>query len=369
MLVDNRKTKDTAMDIYLNTIENNVKGKDIRMAIHDGLELAYNDSYKWYDQSIDTANTAYAKSIEALTDCAEAKEDMDIASADAAEAISIATTANSRVEALIAAAATHPEDNWYLEVVDSRLTYDGFTYTTMGTAIRQQARELSNRINAITASQTPMVVDQDAHVESYKIWENASPTSAFAEQSITLAYSSFSDFNLADAAEFIFKYRINADDSGSTFYARLSPQIDNTAILQQISGVLPGTYGYTLIRRNIGITRGQNNDSVIFNVANADQRYEQNLFSLDGTSLAITPQSELIAQTETSSANLHLIPVEIYAVIHAVNATLILPKDTEILDARIGADGITYNSLGDAIRNQVAHYIGDAVIEAINSSY
>ena len=265
-------TPDPTMNQYLNTIATAVYGKDMRGAIHDGMERSYNDSWRWYGDSLTKANNAVNTANTAAAECAEAKSDMDIASAKATQAIDLASTANSRVDYLISQAAVHPEDTWYMEVEDSRVTYTGLTYTTMGTAIRQQASELSERI--------------DAHVESHKIWENANPTSAFGEQSITLAYSAFTDFNLADAAEFIFKYRINADDSGSTFYARLSPWLDNTAILQQISGVLPGTYGYTLLRRNIGVTRGQNNDSVIFNVANADQRYEQNLFSLDGASLA-----------------------------------------------------------------------------------
>ncbi|MBO7449048.1 MAG: hypothetical protein J6U54_01655 [Clostridiales bacterium] len=368
MLVDNRKTKDTAMDIYLNTIATHVKGKDIRNAIHDGMQLSYNDSYEWYDQAIGTAETAHSKATEALEDCAEAKAQMDTASANAQAAITAANTANTRVAELIESAEEHPEDIWYMEVKDARLTYDALTYTNMGDAIRGQASELSGRINAIATPQQSVTVTQDANVEAYKIWENASPSSAFATQDITVNYDSFTNFNLADAAEFIFKYRINANDAGSTVYTRLSPQIDGSGILQELQSVTPDTYGYTLIRRNVTVTRGQNNDSVIFTVDNADQRYMVDIFTLDGTSLSITDEG-MVGQTPTSEANLHVVPVEIYAVVHSVSATLTMPKDPEILDARVGVDGITYNSLGDAIRNQVAHYIGDAVIEAINSSY
>lgn len=361
-------TPDPTMNQYLNTIATAVYGKDMRGAIHDGMERSYNDSWRWFGDSLTKANNAVNTANTAAAECAEAKSDMDIASAKATQAIDLASTANSRVDYLISQAAVHPEDTWYMEVEDSRVTYTGLTYTTMGTAIRQQSSELSSRINAITTSQQTMTVTQDAHVESYKIWENSSPTTAFAAQDITVAYSSFSDFNLADAAEFIIRYRINSDDAGSTFYERLSPQIDGFGILQELTSITPDTYGYTYLKRNVTVTKGSNNDSIIFGIANAKQYYTQDMFVLDGSSLAISDQ-DIITETQTSEANLHMVPVEIFAVIHSVNATLSLPKDTEILDARVGADGITYESLGDAIRNQVAHYIGDAVIEAINSSY
>lgn len=362
-------THDPTMNQYLNTIKTAVYGKDMRQAIHDGMEHSYNDSWRWYGDALTKANNAVSVANAAAAECAEAKSDMNAANAKATQAIDLASTANSRVSYLIETAEEHPEDIWYMEVKDARVTYNGLTYTNMGDAIREQASGLSERINAITASQQSVTVNQDAHIEAYKIWENSSPTTAFAAQDITIPYASFTEFDVADAAEFIFKYRINANDSGNIYYARLSPQIDpSTAIVQQISNVFPGDYGYTLFRRNVGITRGSNNDSVIFTVADNVQQYTADPFTLDGTDLAISDQNMLVT-TETSEANTHLIPVEIYAVIHSVSATFALAKDPELLDARIGVDGVTYQSVGDAIRNQVAHYIGDAVIEAINSSY
>ena len=73
--------------------------------------------------------------------------------------------------------------------------------------------------------------------------------------------------------------------------------------------------------------------------------------------------------TVSNNDNTAIIPIKIYAVQHTLNTTLQVSKDSEIVDARIGADGTTYDTLGEAIRTQVAQYVDAAVLEAINGTY
>ena len=140
---------------YLNQIKNAIYGKDVRQAIHDGIEACYEDG----------------------------------------KAGAIDLVARREIADLVAPPGEAPSA---AEVTDARIGADGVTYTSLGLANRTQFSELKNRINgSVVVSCSIDSAYQLVHFENavggfYFKFGNLYLTTAFGE-TITTQFSSLVD--------------------------------------------------------------------------------------------------------------------------------------------------------------------------------
>lgn len=348
-------TGDAVIDNCLNVVASEKYGKDIRWAIHDGMAETYNKLYPAEAIALEAKDNA----DEAIRLTEYAAADMEQAHIDAAEAKATAETANSRVDNLI---LHNTDTSQNSELIDIRTTYEGTVYSAAGSAVRGQITELSQRIDSIAASEERTLHYNDkAGIICTKIWTNYLPSESFAGIQVNI-----STYDVTDITEFLIKYRVNADDENNIRYARIAaPMVDSTTdtaieISQKITEILYGQdgVGYITASRMVSVNTGT------IAIDACSRTLQPNPFSGSDDTLAIV-DPEISEET----VNTMIVPVEIYAVYHELDTDLDIPKDPEILDGRVGIDGVIYSSIGDAIRMQTAKYIGSAVIDAINASY
>lgn len=339
-------TRDTQMNIYLNTIKENIYGKDIRMAIHDGMEKSYNDSYGWADTANRNAYAANSKSDQALEALNEASSDMSEAVSKAAEAKSVADSANSRVDNIIA----HNQDTTSnTELIDIRTSYLGVNYTTAGAAVRNQMLTTNNRIDTISRSITQSAV-MNARIKNTweKLWENQSPTSSNSGVTIDLL-----DSNNHAIGDLVSGFRIY-------YKLRASDTVQDLHFVDILPSNFATDYNYWAIHTLDVSLDGKTNAKRTINL-------KPEALSISGCTLdtfynpfSLTDANELTIidiEPELLYDNDYIIPMSIWALTQVVDDTVSVTKDAEILDARVGVDGTVYSTLGDAIRAQIAAYV------------
>lgn len=343
-------TRDAQMNLYLDTIAVNVYGKEIRGAIHDGMEKTYNDAYSWFDQSIGKANQAEAKAAQALEDVTEATEDMAEIRQLAERIDENYGEVTGRIDNIISHNNDTEENT---ELIDIRTTYQGLTVQSAGTAVRSQVAGLSQRINNIVnnnpSSQIP--VDKPASINYELLWENEDPSSAFTTQTISFT-------PVDDTMELLLIYKLATTESEEYCDTMAIPADSNSTLTKRIDIGWADSDGLVVRTRDFQV----GSSSIV--VSNCQTIKNNNPFSLSGTSLTIIDPTSV-----SSTANAGIIPLRIYAVQHVIDTTLSVPKDSELIDARTGIDGTIYNSVGDAIRTQLALYSAPAIIEALNDDY
>lgn len=119
---------------YLNQIKNAIYGKDVRQAIHDGIQQCYYDGKAGSTdlearQRLDTAEGSISSLGSRMS---TAETDIDVL--------------DSRVDQIVAPSGEAPSA---AEVSDARVGADGTIYTNLGDAVRGQISNLKNDLNSI----------------------------------------------------------------------------------------------------------------------------------------------------------------------------------------------------------------------------
>ncbi len=337
-------TSDSQMNYYLAQIAEAKKGKDVRSAIYGGLERTFNKSYEWADAANTHANEALANSSEALATVSGISEDIDEAVEKAEHADTSYNEISARVDEIIA----HNQDTTSnTELIDIRTGYNGYRAATAGTSVRKQVSDLHSQLNNIVLNnpRSSVAVDVPAEVRHVELWANSDASSAFAGQSITFTPVNGTVGYLIEFKETASSVTTLGDMAGANLTKRISIGVN-------------GSYGIAWAKRDFTFSNGS------VTISDCQQIAPNNPFSLSGTDMTIVdPSASLI------TANNYLIPVKIYAVQSVLAGTLQVSKDTEVVDARTGVDGVTYNTLGEAIRTQISEYIAEGVLDALNGTY
>lgn len=343
-------TKDAQMNVYLAKIDEGVYGKDIKSAIHDGMERTFNKSYEWADDSLTKSNKAVADSSKAIELISEISDDVKEIKDLAANLEDEYEETAARISNIIA----HNNDTeGNTELIDIRVTYNGYTSISAGDAVRLQARTLNGRISnlALNNPTSQIPVEKPASISYVPIWTNPDPNSAFNSTKISVPLES-------DTMEYLLEYK-DTTSSGTVFDEIIPiPATTNETRRKKIfytGGSVVGTSTavrwFTVTSNSIEI---QDSTYTTFN----------NPFSLSETDLTINDLT-----TSSNINNSYIIPLKIYAVKHLLDTTLEVSKDTELIDARTGLDGVIYDTVGDAIRNQITQYLAPGIIEALNADY
>jgi hypothetical protein len=352
-------TQDEQMNTLLRIIKTGIYGKDIRAALHDSIEKTFNSAFNWFDQTLGNANQALSKATEALTTASGLSGRIAEVEAIGDEVAEEYEEISGRVDNIIA----HNNDtDGNTELIDVRTTYQGYTSASAGSAVRLQARTLNQRMNEIVktfpSSQVP--VNANVTAEYSLIWTNESPYSGYTGGSIELD----SDTQ-ANAVGYVIEYIPNSSSEDIT-----SEMVQRYQSEGPVYGMLKYPYadsdnGLYFIRRSITL-----NDSSI-SIGAAVKGYIENPFELDGTDLNISPLhgDETTVYEESGDFSNYLIPQKVYAVKMILNSTLTVQKDSEVIDARTGADGVVYSTLGEAIRSQISQYTASGIIDALNDDY
>ena len=127
---------------YLDLIKNAIYGKDVRQAIHDGIQQCY------YDGKAGSTDL-------------EARQRLDSAEGSITSLGSRMSTAESdidvldaRVDQIVAPSGEAPSA---AEVSDARVGVDGTTYTSLGNAVRGQVTDLNNDLSEVKTDISPIV--------------------------------------------------------------------------------------------------------------------------------------------------------------------------------------------------------------------
>lgn len=345
-------TRDAQMNIYLNTIENAVHGRDMRASLHDAIEKAYNDSYTWYDMTLGNANEALSKATDAITIAQSLGSTVDEIEDLAQELDDKYDSTAARIDNIIA----HNNDTEHnTELLDIRTTYQGYIAGAAGTAVRLQAQQLASRINALVREQSTAAVQLPTSPVYTLKWENDSPTSAFAGDTLALAqdtgtcglYIVFKESNGLGAGEVY----------ANVFFP--DPSSTNSVIVRMVK---VGSHGIDVCERTVSATRNMYGLSVI--ISDCTVTSPDNPFSITDSDMTIADPS-----ASQATANNYLIPYQVYYASYVLNGNITVDKDSEITDARIGIDGTVYESLGEAIRTQISNYMAEGILDALNDNY
>ena len=345
-------TRDAQMNIYLNTIENAVHGRDMRASLHDAIEKAYNDSYTWYDMTLGNANEALTKANEAITIAQSLGSTVDEIEDLAQELDDKYDSTAARIDNIIA----HNNDTeGNTELIDVRTTYQGYTANSAGTSVRLQAQQLSSRINALVREQSTAAVQLPTSPVYTLKWENESPTSAFAGDTLSLPQDTG-----ACGIYVLFKESngLGAGEVGlNLFFPDPSSYHLGVARFFKI-----GSYGIDVCEREVSVTR--NLYGISLDIGDCKITSANNPFSISEGDMTIADPS-----ASQANNNSYLIPYRVYYAAYVLNGDITIDKDSEIIDARTGIDGTVYESLGEAIRTQISNYMAAGIIEALNDDY
>jgi len=356
-------TRDTQMNQYLTVISQAVHGRDMRSALHDAIEKAYNDSYRWYDSTLGNANQALQKSTQALDIASSMGSTIDEIEDMASELDEKYDETAARIDNIIA----HNNDTeGNTELIDIRTTYQGYTSTSAGSAVRLQARELNSRINTLVREQTATTVNLRAVPSYEEIWENSDPTTSFAGQSLTLSSVSDADENCEIMIIYLLQPLLTVNDTPDIKAVSI-PMAQLASPGQSSYGVMRafkvGSNGVDFCERQIAVSF-DSSDYLEIEIGDCTVYAPENPFSIDDTDMTIADPS-----ATASTSNGYLIPYKIYAISFGFVGSMQVSKDQEIIDARTGIDGTVYESLGEAIRSQISAYTASGIIEALNDDY
>lgn len=194
------------IDNYLKVIKEGVFGRDVRQAIHDGIQQAYDDAIANGNANMEVSQARGGlPSLDARLDGLDLKDadlqnqintnknGLDLKDADLQSQINTnktsITTAGSRIDNLIANAGNGTVPS---ELTDLRVAYDGMKYSTAGQSLRTSGRASNatfttlinsfSKASLLTAtsygtygytisSQTPTIYESGGGGNSHKIYD------------------------------------------------------------------------------------------------------------------------------------------------------------------------------------------------------
>lgn len=112
---------------YLNLIKNAIYGKDVRQAIHDGIQQCY------YDGKAGSTDL-------------ESRQRLDVIEPKVTSAENDITLLDARIDQIVSPTGDAPSA---AEVSDARISVDGVTYPLAGDAIRDQVLDLKKSLSPI----------------------------------------------------------------------------------------------------------------------------------------------------------------------------------------------------------------------------
>ncbi|HEL1761368.1 TPA: metallophosphoesterase [Streptococcus suis] len=131
------------IDNHLKVIKEGVFGREVRQAIHDGIQQAYDDA-----TANGNANMEVAKARGNAGALAERLDQMELADKSTAQDISVVS---GQINNLIANAGDGTVPS---ELTDMRVAFDGQTYDTAGKAVREQFTDLKNDTTDLKRGET-----------------------------------------------------------------------------------------------------------------------------------------------------------------------------------------------------------------------
>lgn len=194
---------------YLDLIKNAIYGKDVRQAIHDGIQQCY------YDGKAGSTDL-------------EARQRLDSVEPRLESAESDINVLDARVSQIIAPSGEAPSA---AEVSDIRVGYDGVTYPNAGDAVRNQVSKLDNSIYQGSAVREILNVDNVALTRNNNPVAIGETLSSSAQYKIEVAF--------ANSPSHLSGVRLARSSSGSTVIETLTGNIGTSQDLIYI--VTPST--------------------------------------------------------------------------------------------------------------------------------
>lgn len=381
------ETRDGVMNQYINAVNRASKGRDVRSSIANGLAKAYNDADAHARQAADTIVTFDNKIKETNTNV-EVLENERI------------NPLSNRVDEAIRIIQEGEHTNVELEVMDGRTGYNGVIYPSIGTAVREQThmsynkiRGVEGRIDEIVNNQNspkykiPLATGQWVHKCS-EVWHNYETNSPYgnSEQKINWTWTNNLDTTPNDGSiHYILVYKIAYTDADTTDNLRsivLAPfknaltESDvlraNTTLSDMVMIPKEGSGrsdigNVAFVKRDIQLIIEDGGNSRI-GFSDCIGVTMGSLFEYHDTThdLHIRDYQEEGKWMDWYKDNNYLIPIALYAIIAENRMSIDVNKDDELVDLRVGADGVTYRTAGEAIRTCINNIVNGDTNELIN---
>lgn len=333
-------TDDTRMNQLLAIIKNNIYGKDIRMAIHDGLEKTFNDMMTRADYNRDSITAVKKTADKGATDISGINTHLQQLDQKDRQHDQMDTYLDGRVDNIIVNGNPTAGNT---ELIDIRTDYHGHVYPAAGTAVRNQFMETNSRFEQVltkTEEWTRRSVDITCHQVLNKIWSNSNGNADFLPTDISYEYS---DTILGFMIEYIVDYKKDARHKHAYLPAYMNAASPMNAIAT-ISNATIGPKDDVLdLEREFIVGNGT------ISIGAATLCKDNLYFELDDAALAITKD-----ENSRETNNQYLVPLAIYAITQHTSADITVPKDPELQDLRVKTDGTTAATAGEAIRAMVS---------------
>lgn len=353
-------TNDTRMNQYLDIIATGIYGKDIRAAIHDGMEMTFNHAVEEVFELNKMARQAYETSVYCSEQVVLFNDRLSVAEVHIDDLLAKYVYLDARVDNIIVN-GNPTEGN--TELIDIRVDYTGVTYPTAGTAVRRQFESTNSRLDQVlkqTEEWSKVIVDVRSAREVNWIWKNPTTHSPVEGgiPTIVVPYGKDSDgatfhYDISTRSlSFIVSYLPDYEQQPTTVHhakinAPLFSNKNASDVMTLIQETIINEIGETLnVMRPVIVRLDGTIEFLDAYLCKDNLNFNMN--AEDSILDIFNYPSEYITE------NKYLVPLDMYVEETHANIEVNTPKDAEVIDARVGYDNITYQTIGEAIRAQIA---------------